>query len=127
MNQNLTLRSKQKNKRAVSAPYFPNSFKDAADFKSPNVILISTEEFHLIYQAKNMQAWMMEWLDLLDLGDNRAAGSMIRSLMRENLSLSQIILPKKYSNFLNVFDKAWVDILLQHNQHNLALELKADE
>ena len=55
MNQDFTLRSKQESKWAVSAPYLPNSFKNAADPKSPDVALMGTEEFHSICQAKGTQ------------------------------------------------------------------------
>ena len=49
---------------------------------------------------------MVEWLDLLDLGDNRAAGSIVRVVMGENSGLSQVVLPKKYLDFSDIFDKA---------------------
>ena len=50
--QDLILRSKQEDKRAVSAPYLPSSSKDAADPKPPDVALVGTEEFYSICQAK---------------------------------------------------------------------------
>ena len=37
------------------------------------------------------------------------------------------MLPKKYLCFLDVFDKAQADVLPQHSQHNLAIELEADK
>ena len=52
MDQNLTLRSKQEGKRAVSALYNPSSFKDAADPRPPNVAFVGIEEFHSICQVK---------------------------------------------------------------------------
>ena len=52
---------------------------------------------------------------------------MIGAVIGENLGLSQVILLKKYLNFSNLFDKTQADILLPHNQHNLAIELKTDK
>ena len=77
MDQDLTLRSKQEGKRVVSALYLPSSSKNAADPKPPDVTLVDAETFHLICQAKGTQAWMVEWLDLLNPGNNGAAGSMV--------------------------------------------------
>ena len=37
------------------------------------------------------------------------------------------MLPKQYLNFSDVFDNIQVDILLQHNQHNLAIKLESDK
>ena len=85
------------------------------------------EEFHSICQAKDMQAWMVEWSDLLDPSDNGAAGSMVGAVMGEDLGSSQVVLPKKYLDFSDIFDKARADILPQHSQHNLAIELEADK
>ena len=70
---------------------------------------------------------MVKWSDLLDLGDNGAAGSMVGAVIRKDLGPSQVVLPKKYLDFSNVFDKAQADVLPQHNQHNLAIELEADK
>ena len=39
------------------------------------------------------------------------AGSIIKAVIGENLGPSEIILSKKYLDFSNIFDKAWVDIL----------------
>ena len=47
--------------------------------------------------------------------------------MGEDLGPSQVALSKKYSDFSDVFDKAQADILPQHSQHNLAIELEADK
>ena len=55
---------------------------------------------------------MVKWLDLLDLGDNKVVGSMIRALIGENSGPSQVVLPKKYLDFSDVFDKAQVNVLL---------------
>ena len=60
MDQDLTLRAKQEGKRAVSAPYFLNSSKDAADPKPPDVAPVDAEKFYSICQAKGTQAWMVE-------------------------------------------------------------------
>ena len=48
---------------------------------------------------------MVEWSDLLDLGDNGAAGSMVGAVMGEDLGPNQMVLPEKYSDFSDVFDK----------------------
>ena len=127
VDQDLTLRSKQEGKRAVSAPYLPSSSKDAADPKPPDVALVGAEEFHSICQAEGTQAWMVEWSDLLDPGDNGAAGSMVGAVMGEDSGPSQVVLPEKYSDFSDVFDKARADVLPQHSQHDLAIELEADK
>ena len=74
-----------------------------------------------------MQAWMVKWLDLLDPGDNRAVGSMVRAVIGEDLGSSQVILPEKYSDFSDVFNKAQADVLLQHNQQDLVIELNTDK
>ena len=63
----------------------------------------------------------------MNLNDNRAVDSIVEAMMRENLGLSQVILSKKYLDFLDIFDKVWADVLLQHSQHNLAIELKIDK
>ena len=59
-----------------------------------------------------MQAWIVEWLDLLNLGNNKAVSSIIETMTGKDLSLNNIVLFKKYSDFLNMFDKTWIDILL---------------
>ena len=51
---------------------------------------------------------------------------MVKAVMEEDLGLNQVVLPKKYSNFSNVFDKVWVNILPQHNQHSLVIELETN-
>lgn len=40
---------------------------------------------------------------------------MMKAVLVKNLNMSKIILLEKYSNFLDMFDKAWADILLEHN------------
>ena len=52
---------------------------------------------------------------------------MVKAVMGKNLGLSQMVLPKKYLDFSDMFDKAWADVLLQHSQHNLAIKLEADK
>ena len=106
VNQNLILHSKQKNKWIVSALYLPNSFKDAADSKLPDIVFVGQKKFHSICPAKNTQAWIMKWSDLLNSDDNRAAGLMVKAIIEENLGPSQVVLPKKYFDLLNMFDKA---------------------
>ena len=106
MDQDLTLHAKQEDKRAVSAPYLPSSSKDAADPKPPDVAFVGAEKFYSICQAEGTQAWMVEWSDLLDPGDNGAAGSMVGAVMGENSGPSQVVLPEKYLDFSDVFDKA---------------------
>ena len=127
MNQDLNLRSMQKRKRAINALYFPSSSKDAADSKSSNIAFVDAEKFHSICQAKNMQTWIVKWLDLLDSGDNKTASLMVGAVIEENLGPSQMVLPKKYSDFSDVFDKTRVDVLSQHSQHDQAIELEADK
>lgn len=41
--------------------------------------------------------------------------------------MSKMVLPKKYLDFLDIFNKAQANILPKHNQHNLALKLKPDK
>ena len=67
---------------------------------------MDSEKFYSICKAKSMQAWIVKWLNLLNPGNKKTASLMVRAVIRENLSPSQVILPKKYSNFLNIFDKA---------------------
>ena len=56
MNQDLTLRSNQEGKPAVSALYLPSSSKDAADPRLSDIAFVGVEEFHLIHQAKGTLA-----------------------------------------------------------------------
>ena len=105
VNQDLILHSKQKNKWAKSALYLPSSSKDAADPKPPDIAFVSIEKFYSICQAESTQAWIVEWLNLLDSSDNRVAGSIVGAVMGENSGPSQVVLPKKYLDFLDVFDK----------------------
>ena len=70
---------------------------------------------------------MVEWLDLLDSGDNKVVSSMVEAVMGKNLGLSQVMLSEKYLNFSEMFDKAWTNVLPQHNQHNLSIELETDK
>ena len=100
------MHSKQKGKRAVSALYLPSSSKDAANSRPPDVAFVGAKEFHSICQTKSTQAWMVEWLDFLDSSDNGTANLMVGAVMREDLGPSQVVLPEKYSDFSNVFDKA---------------------
>ena len=73
------------------------------------------EEFHLIYQVKSTQAWMVEWTNLLNLSDNRVISSMIGAVMGEDLGLSQVVLSEKYLDFSDVFNKAQADVVSQHS------------
>ena len=52
---------------------------------------------------------------------------MIGAIIRENSGLSEILLSKKYSDFLNMFDKTSTGVLLQYSQDNLAIELEPDK
>ena len=99
MNQDLTLRSKQEGEQAINALYLLSSSKDTIDFKPPDVAFVGAEKFHLICQVKAMQTWLVEWLDLLDPGNNGAAGSIVGAVMGKNSGSSQVVLPKKYSDF----------------------------
>ena len=69
----------------------------------------------------------MKWLNILDPDDNGVAGLMVRAVIEENLGPSQVVLPEKYLDFSDIFDKAQADVLPQHSQHNLAIELEADK
>ena len=70
---------------------------------------------------------MVKWLDLLNPSNNKAADSIVRPVIGENLGPSRVVLPKKYLDILDRFDKAWADRLPQHKQHNLDIELEADK
>ena len=111
VNQNLTLYSKQKGKWAVGTPYFPSNSKNTADSRPPDVTLVGVEEFHSICQVKGTQAWIVKWSELLDLSNNKVAGLIIETVMGEDSGPSQVVLPEKYLNFSNVFDKARADVL----------------
>ena len=52
---------------------------------------------------------------------------MVRAVIKKDLGPSQMLLLEKYSDFLNMFNKTQADVLPQHSQHNLAIELKADK
>ena len=52
---------------------------------------------------------------------------MVKAMMGEDLSLSKIVLLKKYLNFSDVFDEAQINILLQHSQQNLTIKLESDK
>ena len=54
----------------------------------------------------------MKWSNFLDPGNDKVANLMVKTVMRKNLSLSKIILLKKNSNFLDIFDKTQTDVLL---------------
>ena len=66
-------------------------------------------------------------MDLLDLGDNRAAGSIVETVMRKDSGSNQMVLPGKYLNFSNMFVKAQADVLPQHSHHNLVIELETNK
>ena len=107
MNQNFTLYSKQENKQIISASYFLSSIKNAANFKLSDITLIDLKKFYSICQAKNIQTWMIEQLNLLDLYDNKVIGLIIKTVIEKDLDSSQVVVSfKKYLNFSNVFDKA---------------------
>ena len=53
-----------------------------------------------------MQAWIVEWLDLLNSNNNEAADSIVRAAMGKDSGSSQGVLPKKYLDFSDMFDKA---------------------
>ena len=57
----------------------------------------------------------MKWLNPLDSSSDRVAGWMVKAVIRENLGLNKIVLPKKYLNFSDIFNKIWADVLLLHS------------
>ena len=95
--------------------YLLNSFKNTVDPKFLNVAFISFEKSYSICKAKSTQVWNIEQTNLIDPSNNKMAGSMIEARLEEDLGLSKVILPKKYSNFSNIFDKTWANTLLAHN------------
>ena len=49
----------------------------------------------------------------------------VQSKFNKNL-IKQVVLPKKYFDFSNIFDKAKADKLPEHSHHNLAIKLIDD-
>ena len=52
---------------------------------------------------------------------------MVGAVIGEDLCSSQMVLSEKYSDFLDMFDKAQTDVLLQYSQYDLIIELEANK
>ena len=96
-----------------------------ADQAPSDIALVSKVKLYCICKGEGVQAFLMEWRDLHDPEiDWEAANLMGAAITTENIKVkpSNVVLPEKYSNFADVFDKTKANILSGHSRHDLAIK-----
>ena len=104
-----------------STPSSPESSTNTA----PVVVLISLKKLIQICKAEKSEAYLLQWQDLSGLHRvfKSATVSGVRTGRVSRLKVDKLLdLPAQYANYADVFNKQRADVLLEHSQHNLAIE-----
>ena len=96
----------------------------------PDITLVSKVKLYCICKEKRVQAFLVEWRDLHDPEMNWEVANLVGAAITEKdikIKFSNVVLPKKYSDFADVFDKAKANILPAHSRHDLAIKTEDDK
>ena len=88
--------------------------------------MVGLEELAAVCEAKNLDAFMMDWRDLknmvsekweVDATMNALVGAVItpNDIIKKS---SSTVLPEKYSDFSDIFDKVFADKLSFHSEYD---------
>lgn len=91
-----------------------DTIKIVADQASPDIALVSKVKLYCICKRERVQAFLVEWRNLQNLEmDWEVANLMEAAITTEDIKVkpSNIILPKKFSDFADIFDKAKTNVL----------------
>ena len=97
---------------------------------SPDITLVSKVKLYCICKKKRVQAFLVEWRDLHDLEMDWEVANLVGAAITEDdikVKPSNVVLPKKYFDFADVFDKAKANVLPAHSRHDLAIETEDDK
>ena len=94
----------------------------------PDIALVSEVEFGELCASEGLQAYVIEWRDLQDPLSGWGSAEVVAAVRAESDEgpVKQVVLPEKYSDFSDVFDKAKADKLPEPSRHDLAIELIDD-
>ena len=112
----------------VSDVSFFSSQNNYSDI-SPVVACVGLEELAEICEAKGSKAYLITWKDMLRLcvkGNVKLLIGAIMAGVDESL-VEPVTFPPKYADFADVFGKHQADVLAEHSQHNLAIEIEKDK
>ena len=82
-------------------------------------------ELYCICKGKEVQAFLVEWQDLHDLKMDWEIVNLVKAaIIEEDIKVepSNVILPKKYSDFADVFNMSKTNVLPAHSRHDLAIK-----
>ena len=114
--------------RDVSAALLPDTPQESSN-SSPAIACVGIEEMASICHREGLEAYMVEWRDTSVPGSSFAADSLVGAIIGAlgGERVEDPVLPAKYADFADVFDKRRADVLPEHSQHDLAIEIEDNQ
>lgn len=94
------------------------------------VACVSFKEFAELYKTESSKAYLVLWTNVSNSSLKNRMEALVRLIIGGNMKskmVDSVVLPAKYSDYANVFDKHWVDVLFKHSQHDLAIEIEKNQ
>ena len=96
--------------------------------------MVDLEELATVCKVKGFNTFIVDWKDLKNVVSEKwemdaTMSALVGTMITSNNVIekpSSTILPEKYSDFLDVFDKVRADKLPCHNEHDLAIKMEED-
>ena len=91
---------------------------------------VGLEKLAEICESEGTEAYLVTWKDVAELCIEKNVelliGAILEGITNEQ-QIDPITLPPKYADFADIFDKCRADILAEHSQHDLAIEIEEDK
>ena len=128
----LSMRDKPKKVQKPKVSTRRKSSCSSADTWPPNIAVVGLEELAAVYEAEGLDTFMADWRDLKNVVSEKwemddTMSALVDAVITPNNIIekpSSTVLPEKYSDFLDVFDKVRADKLPRYSEHDLAIKIE---
>ena len=94
--------------------------------------MVGLEELVAVCETESLNAFMADWRDLKNVVSEKweiddTMSALVSAVITLNDVIekpSSIVLPEKYSDFLDVFNKVRANKLPRHSEYDLAIEME---
>ena len=118
------------NDASYTPPGTPSNYSDNYSDRSSVVACVGLEKLVEICDAEDTEAYLVTWKDVTGPcveGNVKLLIGAILGDVTDEKRVDSIILPPKYADFADVFDKRRANILAEHSQHDLAIKIEGDK
>ena len=102
-----------------------NTIGTVTDQAPPDIALVSEVKLYRICKGKRVQVIFVEWRDWHDPKmDWKVANLVGAAIIAEDIKVkpSNVVLPEKYFDFADIFDKAKANVVPGHSKYDLAIK-----